>query len=66
MFRSDIRNWDNFVNYLDKKFKNVDKANIYSLTSSAGDEVYSLTIKLLEKYGKGRSKKIFSNKSFGL
>ena len=57
MFRVDLGDWDKFVDYIGNKFKNTDKVNIYTLASSAGDEVYSLAIKLLEKYGeKGASK----------
>lgn len=63
MFRSDIGRWDSFVNYLDEKYKNIDKVNIYSLSSSAGDEVYSLAIKLLEKYGETNSQKFFPIKA---
>lgn len=63
MFRQDIGNWNKFVDYLDKKYKNADKVNIYSLASSAGDEVYSLAIKLLEKHGETGAKKYFPIKA---
>lgn len=59
LFRRDLGNWDKFAEYIGEKFKNVQKANIYSLSSSAGDEVYSLIMKLIEKYGENNSKKFF-------
>ncbi len=59
LFRSDLGNWDKFAEYIGEKFKNSPKGNIYSLSSSAGDEVYSLIMKLIEKYGEEESKKFF-------
>lgn len=59
MFRQDIRNWDKFVDYLNKKFKNTDRVNIYCLASSAGDEPYSLAIKLIEKLGEKEAERYF-------
>ena len=59
MFRSDIKNWDKFVDYLEKKFKDADRVNIYCLASSAGDEPYSLAIKLIERLGEEKAQKYF-------
>ena len=59
MFRSDIRNWDKLVDYLENKFQKAEKVNVYCLASSAGDEPYSLAIKLIEKLGEDGAEKYF-------
>lgn len=66
LFRTDITNginpidnWNRFTEYLGNKYKNCSKVNIYSLSSSAGDEVYSLVMKLLQKYGDKEAEKFF-------
>lgn len=59
LFRNDIGNWDKFAEYIGNKFKNSDKPHIYSLSCSAGDEVYSLAMKLIDKYGEKESEKFF-------
>ena len=58
-FRQDIKDWDKFVDYFERKFKDAEKVNIYSLACSAGDEPYSLAIKLIEKLGEEKAKKYF-------
>ena len=59
LFRSDLGNWDHLIDYIGEKFKNAPKANLYSLSCSAGDEVYSLAMKLLAKYGEKGAEKYF-------
>ena len=59
LFRSDIGDWDKFAQYINNKFKNCDKVNIYSLSCSSGDEVYSLVMKLIDKYGEKGAEKYF-------
>lgn len=59
LFRSDLGDWNKFAEYIGNKFKNCDKANIYSLSCSAGDEVYSLAMKLIDKYGEKEAEKFF-------
>lgn len=59
IFRSDIGDWDKFTYYIYNKFKNCDKPNIYSLSCSSGDEVYSLIMKLVDKYGEKEAEKFF-------
>lgn len=59
LFRGDLGNWDKFAEYIGNKFKNCDKANLYSLSCSAGDEVYSLAMKLMDKYGEKEAEKFF-------
>src|SRR5574344_1445895 len=58
IFRSDI-DWDKFVDYLDTKYKNVNKANIYCYACSDGSEPYSLAIKLIDKLGMEKAQKFF-------
>ncbi len=59
LFRYDLGDWDKFTEYLMNKFKNTDKVNFYILSSSAGDEGYSVIMKLLQKYGEDGAKKFF-------
>lgn len=59
MFRPDLGNWDRYIDYLGNKYKNAEKVNIYSISSSAGDEVYAKAMKLIEKLGDKGSKKFF-------
>lgn len=59
LFRPDLGNWDRFTDYIGNKFKNTEKAHIYNLACSAGDEVYSLIMKLLQKYGEDGASKFF-------
>lgn len=63
LFRNDLGDWDKFADYIGNKFKNCDKVNIYSLSCSSGDEVYSLAMKLLKKYGEKGSEKFFPIKA---
>lgn len=58
-FRQDIKDWDKFVDYFERKFKDAEKVNIYSLACSSGDEPYSLAIKLIEKLGEKKAQKYF-------
>lgn len=59
LFRSDLGNWDKFAKFLYDKYQNTDKVNFYILSSSAGDEGYSVIMKLLQKYGEDGAKKFF-------
>lgn len=58
LFRADL-NCAKFVEYLGEKFKDTDKVNLYCLSSSAGDEVYSVIMKLINVLGENESKKFF-------
>ncbi len=58
-FRTDIGDWNNFAQYINNKFKNCDKPNIYSLACSSGDEIYSLIMKLINRYGEKGAEKFF-------
>src|SRR5574344_795174 len=55
-FRNDI-NWNKFISFLDKKYKNVDKVNIYCEACSDGSEPFSLAMKLISDLGEEKAQK---------
>ena len=46
-YRNDL-NWDAFIEFLENKYKNIPKVNIFNFACSEGAETYSLAISLLE------------------
>lgn len=57
-FREDL-DWGNFINILLKKYKNVDKVNIYNYSCSDGSEPISLAMLLIKNLGAKKAKKFF-------
>lgn len=57
-FRDDLR-WNEFADFLIKKYQNTPKVNVYSYGCSEGAEPFSLAMLLIEKLGKEKAKKFF-------
>lgn len=64
-FREDLQ-WGNFVRYLNLRFKDADKVNIYNAACSDGTESYTLIMSLIKHLGKEKAKKFFPIKGFDL
>ena len=56
-FRNDL-NWQDFMNLLAAKYKDVDKVNVFNMACSDGSEPWSLAVALMEKFG-DKSQKFF-------
>lgn len=56
LFRDDV-DWDNFVKYMEKTFRNKGKVHVYSLASSDGSEAFTLAMTLNNIYDKTVTKK---------
>lgn len=60
--RSDL-NWEKFTKYLIKKYKDVEKPNIFCLACSEGAEPFSVAMKLIDKLGEINASKFFPIKA---
>ena len=49
--------WDNFTNFLKKKYKNVPKVNVYNYACSDGSETFTLIMRILSEKDKELEKK---------
>lgn len=56
-FRDDL-NWEDFIKFLNNKYKNTDKVNIFNTACSDGTEPFSLAVILMEKL-KSQAAKFF-------
>jgi len=54
-FRDDL-DWNKFIEHIDKKYKNIDRVNIYNYASSIGSEAYTMAMLLLENNGEKADK----------
>jgi len=54
-FRDDLK-WNKFIEYIDEKYKDTDKVNIYNYASSIGSEAYTMAMLLLENNGEKADK----------
>lgn len=57
-YRSDL-NWDDLVEYLDKKYAKENKINTYCYACSDGSEPYSFIMKMISKLGNDKADKFF-------
>ena len=65
MFRSDIE-WNLFSHFVEKKFENVDKVNVYDFGCSDGSEAYTFLISLLDFCNSGTAKKFVPIKAYDI
>ena len=65
MFRGDI-DWVFFARYLDAKYKNVDKVNVYDFGCSDGSEVYTFVISMLNNAESQSVKKFLPIKAYDI
>ena len=64
-FRGDFQ-WRSFASYLNSRYKNADKVNIYNAACSDGTEPFTLAISLLSKLGIKKAEKFFPIKAHDL
>ncbi len=65
MFRSDIE-WNLFSHFVEKKFENVDKVNVYDFGCSDGSEAYTFLISLLNNTSAANARKFVPIKAYDI
>lgn len=51
IFRPSLVWWNDFMNFIDEKYKNIPKVNIYDFACSDGTEVYNILLALKIQFG---------------
>jgi len=51
--------WDEFIKFLDYKYQDLNKVNVYNYGCSNGSETFSIIMKMLTNLGKENSEKFF-------
>lgn len=65
MFRKDME-WDLLTHFVELKYKNVEKVNVYDFGCSDGSEVYTFLISLLNNVESGAAKKFVPIKAYDI